>query len=909
MLLVGDPGIGKTRLLDEAERSLAGEPLLRIAGYEPEPSVPLAAASPLLRRLAARSEDRTFHGLLDPGAEVGGLDAIRIFESVHRQVARQGYPALLVDDLQWVDPLSIALCHFIARAMAGSGRGFALVVASRPSPVADRFAASLSTVIDERSPAVTLHLAPLDRDDGVRFIASRVGRMDRPDAIALWERAGGSPFWLDVLTHADGDERDVNEVVVARTRGLGADPTMLLGMLAILGRPVDVLELDGLTGWSPERTARATTELVERGLAIDEDGATRLAHDLIRDVVVSRVPATTRRELEGRIADALERRAGGEVSAMLAALEHRVAAGSFDADLALRILRAPQRRLIGPDGVRRVAELSVGADEPAAVVAVDEAMASLAAELGDQSFALERWTRLAAATKDRDLTARAHLGAALAAYDLGRDAEARRWLDASRAAGDAPEVLIAADALEARILLWLERRTDAGRTAAMRGVERGRAACADLEPGAVNPRVRAAYVDALSAAWEAAIQAEDVDAIVSLADESLEASRDMGLREVLAARAMVGMALEYAAHQEAAADMYRRVWDEAWRAVLPIEAVDAGYRLAAVLFDGLRLDDADRIASEAEQLAARAGDHGRVRDRTRLVKYQVAMATSDWRAAIAALLTAAEDEPDPHYRFVHHQLAATWLARVGVDEDDAIQETETARALVAAAGCPGCGRDMEIAAAEVYARFDRRAEARQALVNWDGAHRRTYVEAEWLRRRVDLLLAVRDGIGEDGLAGLSELRDDADTMGLAFHALWTDVDLARSLARSDPRAAAAAYRRVAERAGNAGAQTVGRLADQGLRALGQRPWRRGPSAVPSGGIGALSEREREVAELVALGASNPEIASRLFLSRKTVEHHVSNALAKLGLHSRAELAAQVGRTTRGTGGQDGAPPP
>jgi DNA-binding CsgD family transcriptional regulator len=54
-------------------------------------------------------------------------------------------------------------------------------------------------------------------------------------------------------------------------------------------------------------------------------------------------------------------------------------------------------------------------------------------------------------------------------------------------------------------------------------------------------------------------------------------------------------------------------------------------------------------------------------------------------------------------------------------------------------------------------------------------------------------------------------------------------------------------------------------------------------------------REREVADLVALGATNPEIASRLFLSRKTVEHHVSNALAKLGLRSRAELAAQVGR--------------
>ena len=274
---------------------------------------------------------------------------------------------------------------------------------------------------------------------------------------------------------------------------------------------------------------------------------------------------------------------------------------------------------------------------------------------------------------------------------------------------------------------------------------------------------------------------------MSLADESLEASRALGLREVLDARAMVGMALEYGATPQDAAGMYRQVWDEAWRAVLPIEAIDAGYRLASALVDGLELDDARRVAGEAERLAARAGDHGRVRDRTRLVKYQVAMATSDWRVAVAAILAAAEDEPDPHYRFVHHQLAALWLARVGVDEDEAIGHTETARALVAAAGCPGCGRDMELSAAEVYVRFDRRADGLEALASWDAPRRRSYVEAEWLRRRVDALLAVGDGhaAGEAAVA-LTRLRDEAEGDGLAFHAMWTDLDLGRSLARVRP---------------------------------------------------------------------------------------------------------------------------
>jgi DNA-binding NarL/FixJ family response regulator len=84
-------------------------------------------------------------------------------------------------------------------------------------------------------------------------------------------------------------------------------------------------------------------------------------------------------------------------------------------------------------------------------------------------------------------------------------------------------------------------------------------------------------------------------------------------------------------------------------------------------------------------------------------------------------------------------------------------------------------------------------------------------------------------------------------------------------------------------------------ADARLRCYGIRRGVHGPRRRPKAGWEALTDTEQAVAALLAEGLSNPDIAGRMFISRRTVQFHVSNILAKLGLSSRVELATLVTR--------------
>jgi DNA-binding CsgD family transcriptional regulator len=156
------------------------------------------------------------------------------------------------------------------------------------------------------------------------------------------------------------------------------------------------------------------------------------------------------------------------------------------------------------------------------------------------------------------------------------------------------------------------------------------------------------------------------------------------------------------------------------------------------------------------------------------------------------------------------------------------------------------------------------------------------------------LVAAASGDATSAVRRLAEALATFERHDLPYEAARTRLDLARSIAADDPRAAAGHAAVALRDLRELGAAIEVAAAAAVLRELGVTP---GPEPRD---LGVLTRRERDVLALVAEGLSNPEIADRLFLSRKTVAHHVSSILTKLALRSRAEAAAYAERT-RGQG--------
>jgi DNA-binding NarL/FixJ family response regulator len=237
-----------------------------------------------------------------------------------------------------------------------------------------------------------------------------------------------------------------------------------------------------------------------------------------------------------------------------------------------------------------------------------------------------------------------------------------------------------------------------------------------------------------------------------------------------------------------------------------------------------------------------------------------------------------------------HSVARRVLAVIALERGDvALAQDLVGLCLDSQAGSdPGCAPALDLLVQILLAR-DRVPAAAGAL-----------------RRLTDLA----SSSGDNYAAALAELatgrvraaedKDDASThlqaavrkfaaLDLPLESARAQLELARAIAPAAPEAAVAEARLALRSFERIGAGADADAAAGLLRRLGSggRVW---PKQ-----YGALTKRETEVLPLLAAGCSNAEIADRLYISRRTAEHHVAHILSKLDLRNRAEAAAYAVR--------------
>lgn len=884
-VVVGEPGSGKSRLLAQARAESALPETYAVSGYEAERHVPLAAASGLLRALAeSRPQGAQLDGLLHGGRAPTELDSLRLFEAAHRAF-REPSPALLVvDDIQWVDELSLALCHYLARAANESGQRLTLFVASRPGSAG---MALVDALLSDR--VIVVELGALAREEGVELAVGLDPTLDVGRAAELWEEAKGSPFWLEALARAGAGGGDLSQLLTDRLRGVDADAGVLLGILVVAGRPVTVDYLARLAERPLERVRNALGALVGRGIAVETSGTVRIAHDLLREAALEQLPADVRRQVHRSLARLLDREAGEDVRLLREALEHRRSAGLDTLDLAVRVARSPRRTLLGQAGLRLLGEIADDADPlDRDAATLHEEVASLATELAEHETAVIRWSLVADRADTEVVRASAWLSASRAAYGLGRSEESRRLLARAREVKANDDVVeLECRTHEAAILLWLELRTADGRAAAAEAVAAAKRIA--KRAGGVSdldPRARRAYLDALRLEYESAMQWGDSEALLRAAEQREAAARGFELESYLAASLAVAVGLRQTGRLDEAVTRLRRLWDEAHRHVLPRLGVDAGWWLARTLHATADLAEAESVARATSELAARAGDVPRARHRVARVECAVALERGRPREALRRLEREVAQEANDHQRIAFHIDLAIWNARLDGPAAATVvrDQVGAGQACSDAVGCPRCEAELTLYSAEALARVGNRREALRSLERWERRKKRPDRLDEIVHLHAHALAKVG---AEERVHGLESALEEVDGSSYALVAQWMRLDLALTLAEVGSDRAVRELTEATRAADRCGARTIVELAEQGLRSLGVRTWRRAAAG------GVLTKREEEVAELVAGGATNREIAQALFLSPKTVERHVSNALKKLGARNRTELGSRL----------------
>jgi DNA-binding SARP family transcriptional activator len=378
-LLVGEPGIGKSRLAEEVLR-LAGRRGARVlvgrcweAGGAPAYWPWVQAVRPYLReldpeRLRARlgpgASDlaqlfpelaETLPDLPEPPAPESEGARIRLFDATAallKNVAEERPLVVFFDDLHAADEPSLLLLRYLAREIAGTRLLFIVAFRDVDPTLRDPLRTALSELV--REPLVRrISLAGLPYDDVADYIAAVAGVTPEARAVAaIHSETAGNPLFVgEIVRLLDSQGQlnapldtveippEIHEVIGSRIARLTEPCRKLLSLASVLGREFGVDVLQRLSSFPTEELYDALDEaMVERiiGDVPASPNRLRFAHVLIRDTLYEELTAARRMQLHGEAAAALEEVHATELESHLAELAlHLVAAGPDSAERAV----------------------------------------------------------------------------------------------------------------------------------------------------------------------------------------------------------------------------------------------------------------------------------------------------------------------------------------------------------------------------------------------------------------------------------------------------------------------------------------------------------------------------------------------------------------------------------------------
>ncbi|MER5530367.1 AAA family ATPase [Streptomyces sp. NPDC002677] len=917
LLIEGEPGIGKSTLLahalakadaagcevltgqcDELGRRLPLSVMTRLLGVEAGSADPRRAEAALALEQPQEAPGWTMR-LLAGDPVVAATEQLLVLVD---RLCASGPLVLAVEDLQWADDASLLMWRRLCRA---SVQLPLLVVGTcRPAPGRPELEALRRDLRSRGGQLVSLDQLP---EAQVAELAGALARgVPGPMLTERLRSAAGNPLYvrelLDALARvgaldsADGrveltatgrDVRELNaltDVIADRLASLSADAQEALRAASLLGPEFSVTDLAAAVGSGAGSLLRVVEEALGAGVLESAGSRLRFRHGLLKEVLYEAMPTPLRTAFLRRAAQELM--ASGAPVERVAELILPVLGTAEDwewewlADNAERlVVRAPVVAAELLEHALRQAR----ADDPRLPLLTAQ-LAALYFRMGPLDRAEELARTVLRQAADYELIGRVRWLLSTIGMRTGRYGDVvENWRAATADARLGPvwrARLLALVAL-ARHLLG---QTGRARLAMAEALEEGRKLG---DPTAVGYALLAASV----------IRSRHGDQTGALAVNG------QALAEIGNDPELVDLRLILLGHR-----------------VIELDGVDRLQEAEEALVQARTLAErvgATRLSMTLVQSAERYYEHGR------------------WDDALA-VLDEVTDLP-PLWRLSRQGLLALIGARRG-QWQEAAGHLDAPGGRKVPSGGPVAAAYLLLARGLVAEHASRLPEAVAVLAELltDTYAHDVGNHPEWLPALVRLALAADDRQTASAAALAARQEADRQPKPRALAAAdWCfgllDQDQARLLVAID-------YHRTADRSpdlGNAledlaavqaasgdldaarasfdealavwvelGADWDVRRAAARLRPLGLRSGSRGAHPRPSSGWEALTATERHVAGLVAQGLSNPDIAARLLLSRRTVETHVSHILTKLQVRSRREVGAVAGSGS-GTPGHRG----